>query len=43
MRLVLSALVVLLLVAVIDYAMLGDRLGSVFFHLDFGVACARAA
>ena len=22
----------------IDYAMLGDRLGSVVFHLDFGVA-----
>jgi hypothetical protein len=31
---------VLLAVALIDYAMLGDRLGSVFFHLDFGIACS---
>jgi ABC-type dipeptide/oligopeptide/nickel transport system permease component len=34
------AAVVLAGVAVVDYAMLGDRLGSVFFHLDFGVACS---
>jgi len=35
-----SAVLVLLAVALIDYAMLGDRLGSVFFHLDFGIACS---
>jgi ABC-type dipeptide/oligopeptide/nickel transport system permease component len=39
-RRLLSAVVVLLLVALIDYAMLGGRLGSVFLHLDFGVACS---
>lgn len=39
-RRLLSAVVVLLLVALIDYVMLGGRLGSVFFHLDFGVACS---
>ena len=39
-RRLLLAAVVLLLVALIDYAMLGDRLGGVFFHLDFGVACS---
>jgi peptide/nickel transport system permease protein len=31
---------VLLVVALIDYAMLGGRLGDVFLHLDFGVACS---
>src|SRR3954452_14048905 len=35
-----SAVLVLLAIALIDYAMLGDRLGSVFFHLDFGIACS---
>jgi peptide/nickel transport system permease protein len=39
-RRLLSAAVVLLLVAVIDYTMLGHRLGGVFFHFDFGIACS---
>jgi hypothetical protein len=33
------AVLVLLLVALIDHAMLGNRLGTVFLYLDYGARC----